>query len=37
MCWKLETGRLIAEGTAEALWNNDELRAAYLGGRKMVR
>ena len=33
----LETGRLVAEGTPEALWNNDELRAAYLGGRKMVR
>ena len=33
----LETGRLVAEGTSEALWNNDELRAAYLGGRKMVR
>jgi len=32
----LETGRLVAEGTSEALWNNDELRAAYLGGRKMV-
>ncbi|MBV8224886.1 MAG: hypothetical protein JO232_06845, partial [Verrucomicrobia bacterium] len=30
-------GRLVAEGTPEALWNNDELRAAYLGGRKMVR
>src|SRR6202521_1174635 len=33
----LETGRLVAEGTPEALWNNDELRAAYLGSRKMVR
>jgi branched-chain amino acid transport system ATP-binding protein len=33
----LETGRLVAEGNPEALWNNDELRAAYLGGRKMVR
>ena len=33
----LETGRLVAEGTPEALWNNDELRAAYLSGRKMVR
>jgi len=28
---------LVAEGNPEALWNNDELRAAYLGGRKMVR
>jgi hypothetical protein len=33
----LETGRLVAEGNPEALWNNDELRAAYLVGRKMVR
>jgi ABC-type branched-subunit amino acid transport system ATPase component len=30
----LETGRLVAEGNPETLWNNDEIRAAYLGGRK---
>jgi branched-chain amino acid transport system ATP-binding protein len=30
----LETGQLVAEGNPEALWTNDELRAAYLGGRK---
>jgi branched-chain amino acid transport system ATP-binding protein len=30
----LETGRLVAEGNPEALWNNDELRAAYLGGQQ---
>jgi branched-chain amino acid transport system ATP-binding protein len=30
----LETGRLIAEGNSEALRTNDEVRAAYLGGRK---
>jgi branched-subunit amino acid ABC-type transport system permease component len=30
----LETGRLVAEGNPEALWNNDEVRAAYLGGRR---
>jgi branched-chain amino acid transport system ATP-binding protein len=30
----LETGRLVAEGNPEALWNKDEVRAAYLGGRK---
>jgi branched-chain amino acid transport system ATP-binding protein len=30
----LETGRLVAEGNPVALWNNDEVRAAYLGGRK---
>jgi len=29
----LETGRLIIEGKPDALWNNDEVRAAYLGGR----
>jgi branched-chain amino acid transport system ATP-binding protein len=30
----LDTGRLVAEGNPEALWSNDEIRAAYLGGRK---
>ena len=30
----LETGRLVAEGNPETLWNNDEIRAAYLGGRR---
>jgi branched-chain amino acid transport system ATP-binding protein len=30
----LETRRLVAEGNPVALWNNDEVRAAYLGGRK---
>ena len=29
----LETGRLIIEGKPDALWNNEEVRAAYLGGR----
>ena len=33
----LETGRLVAEGNPEALWNNDEVRAAYLGGRNMEK
>jgi branched-chain amino acid transport system ATP-binding protein len=33
----LETGRLVAEGKPEALWNNDEVRAAYLGGRKIEK
>jgi branched-chain amino acid transport system ATP-binding protein len=28
----LETGRLKLEGTPDQLWNNDEIRAAYLGG-----
>jgi branched-chain amino acid transport system ATP-binding protein len=30
----LETGRLVMEGKPNALLNNDEIRAAYLGGRK---
>jgi branched-chain amino acid transport system ATP-binding protein len=29
----LETGRLVTEGKPDALWNNEEVRAAYLGGR----
>jgi branched-chain amino acid transport system ATP-binding protein len=29
----LETGRLIIEGKPDTLWNNEEVRAAYLGGR----
>jgi branched-chain amino acid transport system ATP-binding protein len=33
----LETGQLVAEGNPEALWNNDQVRAAYLGGRKMEK
>jgi branched-chain amino acid transport system ATP-binding protein len=33
----LETGQLVAEGDPEALWNNDQVRAAYLGGRKMEK
>jgi len=33
----LETGRLVAEGNPESLWNNDEVRAAYLGVRKMEK
>jgi branched-chain amino acid transport system ATP-binding protein len=30
----LETGRLVVEGTPDQLWGNDEIRSAYLGGRK---
>jgi branched-chain amino acid transport system ATP-binding protein len=30
----LETGSLIVEGTPEQLLNNDDVRAAYLGGAK---
>jgi branched-chain amino acid transport system ATP-binding protein len=29
----LETGRQVIAGKPEALWNNDDVRAAYLGGR----
>jgi branched-chain amino acid transport system ATP-binding protein len=29
----LETGRLVIEGTPKELWGNDDIRAAYLGGR----
>jgi branched-chain amino acid transport system ATP-binding protein len=32
----LETGKLVVEGPPQALWGNDEIRAAYLGGRKAV-
>jgi branched-chain amino acid transport system ATP-binding protein len=30
----LETGSMIVEGVPEQLWNNEEVRAAYLGGRR---
>jgi branched-chain amino acid transport system ATP-binding protein len=30
----LETGTLVAHGDPEALWANEEIHAAYLGGRK---
>ena len=30
----LETGRLVVEGRPKALWDNEEVRAAYLGGTK---
>lgn len=32
----LETGRLALTGTPEALWANDDIRAAYLGGARTV-
>ncbi len=31
----LETGNLVAQGTPDALWANEEIHAAYLGGRKV--
>ena len=30
----LETGTLVAQGKPDALWANEEIHAAYLGGRK---
>jgi branched-chain amino acid transport system ATP-binding protein len=30
----LETGRLVVEGKPDALWNNEEVKAAYLGRRQ---
>jgi branched-chain amino acid transport system ATP-binding protein len=31
----LETGRLVIQGKPETLWNNEDIRTAYLGaGRK---
>jgi branched-chain amino acid transport system ATP-binding protein len=31
----LETGRQVIAGKPEALWNNEDVRAAYLGGRRV--
>ena len=33
----LETGRLVIEGRPDALWNNEAVRAAYLGRRAVKR
>jgi branched-chain amino acid transport system ATP-binding protein len=30
----LETGRLVTQGRPEALWDNEDMRTAYLGGRR---
>jgi branched-chain amino acid transport system ATP-binding protein len=30
----LETGRLVTQGRPEALWDNEDVRTAYLGGRR---
>ena len=32
----LETGRLVLSGKPDELWSNEEIRAAYLGGRATV-
>jgi branched-chain amino acid transport system ATP-binding protein len=32
----LETGRLALSGTPSELWGNEEIRAAYLGGRTVA-
>jgi branched-chain amino acid transport system ATP-binding protein len=31
----LETGRLVTQGKPEALWDNEDVRTAYLGGRRV--
>jgi branched-chain amino acid transport system ATP-binding protein len=31
----LETGTLVAQGRPQELWKNEEIQAAYLGGRKV--
>ncbi len=31
----LETGRLVVAGKPDALWNNEAVRAAYLGGKRL--
>ena len=33
----LETGRLVVEGKPAQLWDNEDVRAAYLGGRASAR
>jgi branched-chain amino acid transport system ATP-binding protein len=30
----LESGRLVTQGKPEASWNNEDVKAAYLGGRR---
>jgi branched-chain amino acid transport system ATP-binding protein len=32
----METGRLVTQGKPEALWDNEDVRTAYLGGRKAI-
>jgi branched-chain amino acid transport system ATP-binding protein len=32
----LETGRLVVQGKPEELWDNEDVRTAYLGGRRTV-
>lgn len=32
----LETGELVVEGSPSALWDNEDVRAAYLGGRQQA-
>jgi branched-chain amino acid transport system ATP-binding protein len=32
----LETGRLVTQGKPEALWDNEDVRTAYLGGRRVA-
>jgi branched-chain amino acid transport system ATP-binding protein len=30
----LETGRLVTQGNSDTLWDNEDVRTAYLGGRR---
>jgi branched-chain amino acid transport system ATP-binding protein len=30
----LETGRVVIQGRPEALWDSEDVRTAYLGGRQ---
>jgi branched-chain amino acid transport system ATP-binding protein len=32
----LETGRLVVQGKPEDLWDNEDVRTAYLGGRRAI-
>jgi branched-chain amino acid transport system ATP-binding protein len=32
----LETGRLVVKGKPEELWDNEDVRTAYLGGRRSI-
>jgi branched-chain amino acid transport system ATP-binding protein len=33
----LETGQLVVEGRPEDLWDNEDVRSAYLGGRRSAQ
>jgi branched-chain amino acid transport system ATP-binding protein len=33
----LETGQLVVQGRPDELWDNEDVRTAYLGGRRTQR